>query len=52
MCTQVQKTVMVTEEQAEWLEENGWFNLSGAVRQMLDDRIEQEQPGDQSERVV
>lgn len=36
----VKKSIKIDPEHEEWLEENDWFNLSGAVRDMLDERIE------------
>lgn len=38
--TKMHKTsVRIREDQREWLEENEAFNLSGAVRELLDERM-------------
>lgn len=37
----VKKSIEIRDDQEEWLDDNDWFNLSGAVRQMLDNQMEQ-----------
>lgn len=37
----VKKSIEIDDRHQEWLEENDWYNLSGAVRDMLDDVIEE-----------